>query len=360
MTEKEGGDMDRSTILSNLLFPFFCCASLLFGQEATLVSEDGTRFVEIPGGAFLMGDGYGEGADDERPVHNVTVSDFLLGQTEVTVGQFRRFVSETGYETSAEGPLGRAVLDSILLLTQDPALSQEDRAALYARALLVRGCPWWDPDHGRFDFDEDLTWADPGFPQTDDHPVVCLSWDDAASYANWVSEIGGLPPAYDVASGALLDTGGQITTDVTRVKGYRLPTEAEWEYAAREGGRSVRFGNGADVADPGQAAFDASAGAYEYQLRGPVRRGTSPVGSFPANALGLFDMAGNAWEWVSDFLAPYPKTPQVNPYQGQGRGRAVRGGRWGGDASELRAAKRFQWQSNNRCNASGFRLARSG
>jgi formylglycine-generating enzyme required for sulfatase activity len=71
-------------------------------------------------------------------------------------------------------------------------------------------------------------------------------------------------------------------------------------------------------------------------------------------------MAGNAWEWVSDFLAPYSEGSQVNPYQTDGRGRGVRGGRWGGDGSEMRTAKRFQWQSNNRCNASGFRLARSG
>jgi formylglycine-generating enzyme required for sulfatase activity len=146
---------------------------------------------------------------------------------------------------------------------------------------------------------------------------------------------------YDVRAGTLLDAEGSATTDISMVRGYRLPTEAEWEYAAREGGRDVRFGNGTDVADPAEAAFDAAAGDYPYLHRGSLRRGTAPVRTFAPNALHLYDMAGNAWEWVSDFLTPYP--PDA----------------WGGDASELRTAKRFQWQSNNRCNASGFRLARS-
>ena len=188
---------------------------------------------------------------------------------------------------------------------------------------------------------------------------MCLSWDDAAAYTNWLSGLEGLPPAYRVTTGELLDADGRPTIDVTRVSGYRLPTEAEWEFAAREEGRPIRFGNGKDVARPTELVFDASTGDYPYQEAGPLRRGPSPVRSHQPNRLRVYDLAGNAWEWVSDFLAPYPGEPQVNPYQAEGRGRAVRGGRWGGDAFESRATKRFQWQSNNRCNASGFRLARS-
>ena len=333
--------------------------SPLRGQRVVEVSTDGTRFVPMPGGSFLMGDRRGEGTENELPVHRVSVSDFLLAETEITVAQFRRFVQATGYVTSAQAPRNRAALDSLLLLARNPELTREERAALNEKGLLFGGCPWWNPDHRRFEFSEELDWTNPGFPQDDEHPAVCLSWDDAASYANWLSGLEGLPPAYDVLTGDLLDAAGRVTSEVTGVRGYRLPTEAEWEYAAREGGGEARFGNGEDVADPEEAAFDASSTEHEYQRLGPLRRQTSPVRSFPPNALGLFDMAGNAWEWVSDFLSPYPEGPVFNPYQTHGQGRAVRGGRWGGDAFEMRATKRFQWQSNNRCNASGFRLARS-
>jgi formylglycine-generating enzyme required for sulfatase activity len=322
-------------------------------------ASDGSRMILVRDGSFSMGDVFSEGDDNELPLHQVTVSEFYLGDAEISVGQFRRFISETGYQTSAEGPVNRGAQDSLLLLAMSPERSREQRMALLDEALGFSGCAWWDPDQRRFDFDEHLDWANPGFEQTDEHPAVCLSWEDAASYANWVSELEGLPPAYDVREGTLLDAEGNATTDVTVVMGYRLPTEAEWEYAAREGGRAVRFGNGKDVADAAEAAFDAGVGDYPYLNRGPLRRETSPIRSYSPNALGLYDMAGNAWEWMSDFLAPYPRDSQANPYQPAGIGRAVRGGRWGGDAFELRTAKRFQWQSNNRCNASGFRLARS-
>jgi sulfatase modifying factor 1 len=120
------------------------------------------------------------------------------------------------------------------------------------------------------------------------------------------------------------------------------------------------LGTGSDAATGGDAVFDASVGDYAYLEPGPQQRGTSPIRSHAANALGLFDLAGNALEWVSDFLAPYPRDSTVNPYQSVGRGRGVRGGRWGGYASEMRTAKRLQWQANSRCNATGFRLVRSG
>jgi formylglycine-generating enzyme required for sulfatase activity len=306
-----------------------------------------------------MGDGFSEGNDNELPLHEVTVSDFFIGDAEITVRQFRQFSSETGYRTSAQGPVNRAAQDSLIRLAFGTDVNPEERRALTLEALEYSGCGRWNPDSRRFDFDENLDWTRPGFEQTDEHPAVCLSWDDAAAYANWISGLAGLPPAYDLGTGELLDADGRPIAVVSGVRGYRLPTEAEWEFAARERGRMVRFGNGMDVARPGEIVLDASTGEYPYQEAGPLRSGPAPIRSHPPNALGLYDMAGNAWEWVSDFLAPYPHGHQSNPYQAEGRRSAVRGGRWGGDAYEARATKRFQWQSINRCNASGFRLARS-
>jgi formylglycine-generating enzyme required for sulfatase activity len=343
------------------LFLIIClggCA-LAAATQGQSAAPDGSRMILVPGGSFAMGDVFAEGEDNEQPAHQVTIAPFYLADAEVSVGQFRRFVGETGYRTSAEGPLNRAAQDSLIRIGMNRELPREVRTAAYDEALGFSGCGWWDPDRRSFDFDEHFNWANLRFEQTDAHPAVCLSWEDAASYANWVSEREGLPPAYDVENGMLLDAEGNATTDVAVVRGYRLPTEAEWEYAARERGRAVRFGNGTDVARAEDVVFDAGVGDYAYLERGPLRRGTSPIRSHSPNSLGLFDMAGNAWEWVSDFLAPYSQDSQVNPYQTVGRGRAVRGGRWGGDAFELRIAKRFQWQADNRCDASGFRLARS-
>jgi formylglycine-generating enzyme required for sulfatase activity len=142
-----------------------------------------------------------------------------------------------------------------------------------------------------------------------------------------------------------LDENAEPTTDVSKVEGFRLPTEAEWEYAAREGGRKVRFGNGKDTARTSEINLNA--------------KRTMPVGSYQPNSLGLYDMSGNAWEWVSDTYAKYQSTDQVNPYVTAGKERMLRGGMWSGDASEARVFRRTRWPRNDRCNNSGFRIARS-
>jgi formylglycine-generating enzyme required for sulfatase activity len=168
-----------------------------------------------------------------------------------------------------------------------------------------------------------------------------------------------LPPAYDEDRGALLDEDGEPTADITRVKGYRLPTEAEWEYAAREGGREVRFGNGENIARSSEIVFNADAGEYSYLDRGTYAGRTLPVGSFRPNALGLYDMSGNAWEWVSDKYGHYVGGSQSNPHNQDGDEQILRGGRWGGNAFEIRASHRSAWVRNDRCNNSGFRVALS-
>jgi formylglycine-generating enzyme required for sulfatase activity len=149
---------------------------------------------------------------------------------------------------------------------------------------------------------------------------------------------------------------------VTKVRGYRLPTEAEWEYAARERGRKVRFGNGQDIARPSEMNFNAADGEFAFVEKGEFRKKTIPVGSFRPNNLGLYDMSGNVWEWCSDFVGRYSKQAQTNPYQQKGMmgpRRAARGGPWIGDASFARVSTRMGWVADDRCNNIGFRISRS-
>ena len=151
------------------------------GQDTTLILPGGAtmEMVWVAGGTFQMGDQFGDGSSDEKPVHTVTVSDFYIGATEVTVGQFREFVEATGYVTEAEKGDG---------------------------AYIWMGSSW--------DKKRDANWRNPYFQQTDRNPVVCVSWHDAVAYGNWLSQ----------------ETGDH----------YRLPAEAEWEYAARSGGKKEK------------------------------------------------------------------------------------------------------------------------
>jgi len=302
-------------------------------------------FVLVRGGSFQMGDLWGDGpwAMQEAPAREVEVDDFLLAKHEVTVAEFSRFVEATGYKTAAE--------------VDGPAIAKE----------RAKRDPTYK-DTGRYRY-----WRDHWFKQGPDHPVVMVAWEDAIVYCNWLSRQKGLPPAYDEKTGGLLAADGQPTTDVRMVKGYRLPTEAEWEFAARERGRKVRFGNGQDVARSTEMNFDAAGtgemvpslrmpkdNMYPYNEKGIDRDSTTPVGSFRANALGLFDMSGNAWEWCSDTSGPeYPTERRVNPCGQEGDGHVIRGGMHDTDAKACRASARIGWYRRACCPGSGFRLALS-
>ena len=326
---------------------------------ANLALSEGLVLVE--GGTFRMGDVFGEGEAHEQPVHRVTVSDFFLARHAATVAEFKRFVEATAYATSAEGPMDLELHRKIMDQAGSGDRSGEELNALQAQILELSGAGLWDADSRQWaGYGPDLSWTAPGFAQEPNHPAVALSWDDAIRFCNWLSERAGLPPAYDAESGAILDQSGEPTASVTRVRGLRLPTEAEWEYAARERGREVRFGNGESVARSSQINFMGDVGDYEYLEMGGYERHTVPVGSYAPNALGLFDMSGNAWEWVSDTFSPYESAAQRDPYVVTGNEQILRGGRWGGDAFEARVFHRSPWTRNDRCNNSGFRIARSG
>jgi formylglycine-generating enzyme required for sulfatase activity len=288
------------------------------GEAAVTTSEKSARLVYVEAGSFLMGDVFGDGRKwlAETPVHEVEVGSFWIGRHEVTVREFREFIEATGYRTSAEKGEGP--------YSQTP---------------------------------EETHWLLLPFKQSDDEPVLQMSWNDAANYCNWLSRKAGLPVAYDERTWVLLDGRGQPTGDVRQVRGYRLPTEAEWEFAARERGRKVRFGNGQDVARTSEINFDASSDRYPYAEKGLNRQRSTPVNAFKPNALGLYDMSGNAWEWCTDCAGDYPAERRLNPCIPGDEPRILRGGSMGGDANSVRVFSRACFGRADHCGNSGFRIA---
>ncbi|MDR1787871.1 MAG: formylglycine-generating enzyme family protein [Treponema sp.] len=283
-------------------------------------AETPSRMVYITGGAFWMGsldteEGRGK---DEGPRHAVTVSDFLMARYEVTVKDFRAFVEATGYVTDAE----RA-------------------GAGYAFA------------GGKWGVQETASWKSPLFVQDDNEPVVLVSWIDAAQYCNWLSRQEGYRPVYTIR-------GAKVEQNFA-ASGYRLPTEAEWEYACRAGTYS-RFFTGRTI-----TTNDAN---FNGTMRGPgdgsswragvYRKKPVPVGSFPPNAFGLFDMHGNVAEWCGDWYASYGAELVHDPHgPSSGRRKVIRGGGWDLSARFVRSAARTLNTVSFRSSYLGFRLARS-
>lgn len=294
----------------------------------------GMPLVRIPAGTFRMGSDEPvarlqkaypraererlEALKDEAPVHTVRISHaFYMGQTEVTVGQFRRFVQASGYvpESEADGTGGYGY------------------NADYDAEKSVRG----DAFEGR---DPRYSWQNPGFAQDDRHPVVNITWHDAQALAQWLSQQEG--------------------------RHYRLPTEAEWEYAARAGTRTRYHSGDAPLSLLKVAnTFDASAKPLWPKFAANALAGddgfafTAPVASFKPNAFGLYDMHGNAWEWTNDWYGEdyYAHSPTKDP-QGPKEGNVYvrRGGSWHTWALYARASYR-NWNSpQTRYTLVGMRL----
>ena len=281
------------------------------GKSIELANGVKLEMVLIPIGTFIMGDN--TGSDDEKPAHKVAITkSFYLGKTEVTIEQFRQFVDETGYVTDAEKGTG------------------------------FQGAFGWNSDSKEFKMDRRFSWRNAGFAQADKHPVVNVSWNDAVQFCKWLSSKDG--------------------------ETYRLPTEAEWEYACRAG-TTTRYAHGDDtegLADVGNVA-DADFEAEFPEVRGLIRAHdgfarTSPVGSFLPNPFGLHDMHGSVWEWCSDWYTPeyYTQSPVDDP-QGPSRGeeRVYRGGGWFNCARGCRSASRSASQPENRNLTLGFRVCMS-
>ncbi len=257
--------------------------------------EVSDNFILIPGGTFQMGDLFDEGDSDEKPVRDVTVSDFYLSPYEVTFDEYDAFCTATGITKPSDQNWGR-----------------------------------------------------------EKRPVINVNWNDAIAYCNWLSDQRGLQKIYTI-------NGANVSAN-WNANGYRLPTEAEWEYAARQGGKKVRFGNGKDIADPKAINFNGGESYKKtYSVIGEYRAKTVPVGSLNSpNALGLHDMSGNVWEWCWDWKATYPSTAETNPKgPDSGSRRVFRGRSWYGSPDFVRCANRDSNSPDVRGSDLGFRLARA-
>ena len=239
--------------------------------------------VLIPAGTFAMGTDDARSMPNERPARRVTVEAFCIDAYDVTNAQFRRFVEATAHVTTAEKPVDWAELRrQVPPGTPKPPDEMLKPGSLVftppGRAVDTRNLAnWWTWTPG-------ASWRHPQGPGStidgkDDHPVVHVSWDDAAAYAKWA--------------------------------GKRLPTEAEWEYAARGGLEGKRYPWG-DEFKPADGRFRANTYTGKFPVEDTKEdgfAGTSPVKSFPPNGFGLFDMGGNVWNWCADVYAEHPGTP---------------------------------------------------
>jgi formylglycine-generating enzyme required for sulfatase activity len=270
---------------------------------------DCPAMVVVPPGAFRMGFDGGEEGRPEGPVREVRIAaPFALGATEVTQREFAAFAAATGRR-----PRG--------------------------------GCQVWA---GEWRFPEEADWTNPGYgrPPFDDEPVACVSWRDARAYVEWLARRTGEP--------------------------YRLPTEAEWEYAARAGtatgyfwGSDVNTGapaceyaNVYDTAGQTTSAFNWAPFACDD---GHGR--AAPVGSYRPNGFGLHDMIGNVWEWTEDcYAAPYPPEPldgsAVEPAGVECERRVARGGSWITRPNRQRVTFRGRDPPDTLYSFFGFRVAR--
>jgi sulfatase modifying factor 1 len=323
--------MFRRPLATVVLLGSLCSAA----HAQTLTNTLGMRFVALPPGEFTMGLAESDEAlarafpaidrsrigalADERPAHRVRITrGFWLGQHEVTVGQFAAFVAASGHvpESIADGT-GAYGYDR-----QRP--------------------PGGDAFAGR---DARYSWRDPGFALGDEHPVVNVTWNDAQAMARWLSAREGVT--------------------------YRLPTEAEWEYACRAGG-TTRYHSGDDPAGLARVAnlFDADALPHwrawpqwaPHAL--PASDGhafTAPVGRYAANPWGLHDMHGNVWEWVADWYGEqaYASSALDDPSgPADGAVRVRRGGSWHSWPFYARCGYRNYNSPGTRYTLVGFRLLR--
>lgn len=278
--------------------------------DPTFAKSIGLPLVLIPRGKFRMGSPQGEAnRSEDEELHDVEITrDFDVGKFTVTVGQFREFVRDANHQTEAEKD--------------------------------GEGGWGFNEQTGKFEGRKpQYTWKNPGWTQTDEHPVVNVSWNDAVAFCDWLS--------------------------TKEAKKYRLPTEAEWEYACRAN-TTTRYYSGdsedslqgvANIADASlKRKFAGASWAKEWDDGYPF---TAPVGKFKPNAFGLYDMHGNVYQWCSDWYDKdyYKKSSGQDPKgPGAGVNRVIRGGSFDDGVSFCRSARRGDYTPSNRYYYFGFRV----
>jgi len=289
------------------------------------------EMVLLSKGSFMMGSDEGEA--DEKPFHKVSFDyDFYIGKYEITNKQFMEFLNDAN--VSSKGILNGKEL------------------------IILSGDDWGKGQYRVISGNFILNDFDKG-----NYPARLITWWGAMEYCNWLSEEAGLPKAYD-KNGNLLNRYGKKTTDPSEVKGYRLPTEAEWEYTAK-GGKNKKTSD----------LYYVFSGSNELDVVGWYRdncinkqypiysgRGTHKVGSKKANEKGIYDMSGNLWEWCHDFYSAdfYKTCSEVNPVNNtKSDYRIRRGGGWPYETIHCRVTNRGGNVPTGTDSVQGFRVVRT-
>ena len=248
-----------------------------------------SNMVLVPGGTFTMGNN--SGREEEKPEHEVQLNSFLIDPHEVTVAEFAQFIIETNYITDAERDNFSYIIDSIS-----------------GKLSIGRGINWKYDPFGRLRPISSF-----------DNPVIHISWEDATAYSEWVNK--------------------------------RLPTEAEWEFAAKSGGTDKFTYSGSN-----------SANRVAWYRGNSISDGTHQIQQKLPNSLGLYDMSGNVWEWCSDYYGStyYKDSELINPKGPQkGPWHSLRGGSWYNSSSDIRTTSRYFYEYAVRGFDLGFRCAKS-
>ena len=269
------------------------------GNETFTVNGVSFTMIKVEGGTFQMGaqsidpsgTNYDGNANDrEKPVHSVTLSDYYIGETEVTVGLFRKFINETGYRTDADKKGVSYIWNG-------------------SEWVLTSGVNWQCDVNGKI-----------RSASEDNHPVIHVSWNDANEFCEWLNN----------------KTG----------KNFRLPTEAEWEYAARGGNKSKGYKYSGSNTIGNVAWYSGNSG-----------KATHKVKTKSPNELGIYDMSGNVYEWCEDGYGNYSSGSQTNPTRpSPGSDRVIRGGGWSFNAKSCRVSDRGINSPGSRFSYCGFRV----